>query len=157
MVVESIGSADETRITENANICMFPHMAQSRISGRILLAHVDDLLFDASDLLRHKLTAAIKSLRDGELKTFFDGTPIAFTGLQIEVDQQRSIPLSQEHYVKARPVLGAESRIQHNGITNPSDLRSTLRKAICALLWAHRALADIGYTIASMSTPSASA
>ena len=84
-------------------------------------------------------------------------TPITFTGLYIEIAQQGAIVLSQEPYIKELPTMNVESCIQNNIVTNPSDLRSTFRQAIGALIWTHQTRPDIGYTITLMSTSSVSA
>ena len=138
------------------DVCFFTYHHQQVLDG-ILLAHVDDLLFTGSPAFHQRVLGALKGLRTGDLETLSESTPVIFTGLQVEINQQGTVILSQEHYIKELPLMNIESCISNGVITNAGDLRSTFRQGVGALIWTHQTRPDIGFTITQISTSSVEA
>ena len=139
-----------------SDVCFFTWHNHGNFEG-LLLAHVDDLLFTGSTQFHSLVLTALKSLRTGELETLTETTPITFTGLLIETNATGAVILSQSPYIDELPKMDVESCISGATICNPTDLRSTFRQGIGALIWTHQTRPDIGFTITQLSTSSVSA
>ena len=134
--------------TKNRCMCVLanpPHRANRRSSRGSRRRHS----------VREK-ERVIRSFRSGETEAPQPGKPSISLGVKLEIDLHRVIHISRNH-IDELPKINTAEYADRGSIRNKTDLRTTSRRALGALIWARRARPDIGFDITKIATDAVAA
>ena len=137
-----------------SGVCVFTRLDQHQLTEGILIAHVDDLLFTGTETFLNDVIRALNVFRTGELETLTRKSPIAFTGIQIELVRSGTILLSQEAYIRELPTMNINEFISGGKIMDRKKVRILFRQELGSLICAHQSRPDVGFAIARIATES---
>ena len=95
---------------------------------------------------------AVAQFRVGETEFLSSAERLTFDGLGIQKDPNNCSIFPQETYATDLPTTGITSYVNHQGLKNAPDLKSTFRQGNGSLIWIRQARPDVGFLITKLAT-----
>ena len=133
------------------DICMYSRLGNGELGGALII-RVDDILYVGKKEFLGRVESAIKQFRIGGIEILSLEKKVIFTGLEIQLSENKSIVASQKQYISELPTMGISQYVNQDKIANVKDLQSTFRQGLGGLIWIHQSRPDVGYLIAKMAT-----
>ena len=131
------------------DVCMFAIYDSSGLLTAVLVCHVDDILFTGADAELSTAEELMCTSRACEIEKSTPQSPIIPTGVLLEGARMspRNMPPSKSHYDAELRKVGPSAFVANGGILRPSNLRSTTRQVLGALIMLRQPRPDIGFDI----------